>query len=48
MEELIKQLKEANELLAEATNFMNKVPNRTYGDNYTLCSKIDNFLQKDN
>jgi hypothetical protein len=25
---------------------MNQVPNRKYGDNYELCSRIDKFLKE--
>ena len=33
------------ELLKESLEFMNKVPNKKYGDNYKICSKIGNFLK---
>jgi len=33
------------QLLKESVNFMNKVPNNKYGDNYKLCSSIDEFLK---
>ena len=36
----------ALKLLSESVNFMNKVPNRKYGNNYEICSKIDKFLNK--
>ena len=36
----------ALKLLLESVNFMNKVPNRKYGNNYEICSKIDKFLNK--
>ena len=34
------------QLLKESVSFMNKVPNNKYGDNYELCSRIDNFLKE--
>ena len=39
---------EANNLLKDAVKFMNQVPNNKYGDNYELCSRIDNFLKEVN
>ena len=36
------------ELLKESVYFMNKVPNKVYGDNYSICSKIDKFLKYEN
>lgn len=40
------KLQEAKKLLKESVDFMNLVPNRKYGDNYTICSKIDKFLKQ--
>jgi hypothetical protein len=34
------------ELLKESIRFLNEVPNGKYGDNYVLCSKIDEFLER--
>jgi len=39
---------ESTELLKDAVKFMNQVPNNKYGNNYELCSKIDNFLKEAN
>lgn len=35
-------------LLTESVKFMNLVPNNKYGDNYSICSKIDKFLKDEN
>lgn len=32
-------------LLIEAKNFMNLVPDKKYGNNYELCSKISKYLK---
>lgn len=40
----ISQLADAKNLLKECEEFMNKVPNKKYGDNYKICSKINKFL----
>ena len=34
------------EILKESIRFLNGVPNGKYGDNYVLCSKIDEFLER--
>ena len=44
---LLLKLNEAKNLLAKSVRFMNKVPNNKYGENYYLCSKIDEFLKKE-
>ena len=36
----------ALKLLTESISFMNKVPNKKYGNNYEICSKINKFLKK--
>ena len=36
----------AERLLKESLNFMNLVPNKKYGDNYELCSRINKFLKE--
>ncbi len=41
----LEKIKEAKQLLKEALEFLNKVPNKKYGDNYKLTSKIDKFLK---
>ena len=43
---LITQKQVMLELLKESVAFMNLVPNRKYGDNYELCSRIDKFLKE--
>lgn len=35
---------EQSKLLKEAVDFMNKVPNNKYGDNYKICNKITKIL----
>lgn len=37
---------EAKDLLGEALDFMNMVPNNKYGDHYKLCTKIARFLKR--
>lgn len=37
---------EAETLLVQAQRFMNQVPNNKYGDNYSLCAMISEFLKK--
>ena len=43
--EVFSKYDEAIDLLQEAVSFMNLVPNNKYGDNYTLCSKIRDFIE---
>ena len=44
--EFYRKYVESVDLLKNAVKFMNQVPNNKYGDNYELCSKIDNFLKE--
>ena len=46
--EFYRKYVESVDLLKNAVKFMNQVPNNKYGDNYELCSRIDNFLKEAN
>lgn len=43
---MIGELNEAIKLLGESLNFMNKVPNNIYGDNYKIASDITVFINE--
>lgn len=43
---LMKDLQQAKDLLKSSVEFMNNVPNKKYGNNYDICSKIEEFLNK--
>ena len=43
---LIHLIEKSQFLLKESVAFMNLVPNRKYGDNYELCSRIDKFFKE--
>lgn len=36
---------EALELLEECLMFMNMIPNDKFGDHYSLCKKVSNFIE---
>ncbi len=40
------KLQKAKALLKLSVEFMNKVPNKKFGDNYAICSVVDKFLKE--